>query len=104
MTNGEFREFREKCAEVEGWIDNGGLWINPSQQILFGTLPTYDNEVDLLRVVRLLGDQNLFNFFNILSEIVQGGNLDDSVLYSYETWRATADQMREALMKTLEQS
>lgn len=105
MTDKRNEAFRRKCAEIEGYtFDNSGCF--PSNTIMRDAngiathkedLPTYDNDADLDRVIRLLSDSSngneLARYIDTLCEIVNRGWGSQAL--------ATAAQKREALMRVL---
>ena len=93
-------KLRLKCAEVDGYVDIHNSSKSCLGPFLAGTLngsykiiPKYISETDILRVVRLLDEDEFEEYCGELHEVC-GRNC--------EVWvevKATADQMLEALAK-----
>ena len=102
----DYPVYRQKCAEIDGYTDiyiddDGILGGYKNSKLVPKQLPLYDNETDILRVVRTLKDQQSRNYTAVLRKLV---GLNDGVLLDLDQHRlscATADQMAEALYRTL---
>ena len=93
-------ELQKKCAKIDGYIfDIGRGWFDRNGQKLINGIPAYDNETDILRVVRML-DVNTHRRYcqNLLCrDELWNANPADIMI----ALKATAEQMLEALAKAL---
>ena len=94
-------ELQKKCAKIDGYIfDIGRGWFDRNGQKLINGIPAYDNETDILRVVRLLEptQRRCFASHLIAITFIPIGDVHDQV---GACLCATAEQMLEALATAL---